>query len=206
MVVTNNSPAPPLRERKRLAAMKRVQRVALDRFRDEGFDAVTVEEVAADAEVSPMSVYRWFGTKEALVVWDEFDPPILSAVARRLTTHTPLDAVRDALVDLLDDVYDRERDTALARARLIYAEPALLAAADRNGRALRSALADVFTDAGVPGRRARIVAAVAGALLEVAVDTWQREDGARTLAELLTEVFADHAALLHDVTPVVEHA
>jgi AcrR family transcriptional regulator len=206
MVVTNNSPAPPLRERKRLAAMKRVQRVALDRFRDEGFDAVTVEEVAADAEVSPMSVYRWFGTKEALVVWDEFDPPILSAVARRLTTHTPLDAVRDALVDLLDDVYDRERDTALARARLIYAEPALLAAADRNGRALRSALADVFTDAGVPGRRARIVAAVAGALLEVAVDTWQREDGARTRAELLTEVFAAHAALLHDVTPVVEHA
>jgi AcrR family transcriptional regulator len=192
MVVTNQ---PPLRTRKRLAAMKRVQRVALDRFDERGFDAVTVEEIAAAADVSPMSVYRWFGTKESLVVWDEFDPPILTAVAERLGTHAPLDAVRDALVDLLDDIYDRERDTALDRARLIYAEPALLAAADRNARALRSALADVFTDAGVPVDRARIIAAVAGALLEVAVDAWQREGGGRPLAAHLTEVFAGHAAL-----------
>ncbi|HEX6256173.1 MAG TPA: TetR family transcriptional regulator [Euzebyales bacterium] len=186
--------------------MKRVQRVALQRFREQGFDAVTVEEIAAVAEVSPMSVYRWFGTKESLVIWDEFDPPILSAVAHRLATHAPLDAVRDALVDLLDDVYDRERDIALDRARLIYAEPALLAAADRNARALRTALAEVFTEGGVPTDRARIVVAVAGSLLEVAVDAWQRDDGRRPLADLLTDVFATHATLRDGAASTVEYA
>jgi AcrR family transcriptional regulator len=184
-----------LRERKRLRAMHRVQREAMRRFAADGFDAVTVEEIAAAAEVSPMSVYRWFGTKEALVIWDEFDPPILAAVDDRLAAQPPLDAVRDALVDLLDDVYDRERDLALDRARLIFAEPALLAAADRNGRVLRDALTGLFRGHGTPEPEARIAAAVAGALLEEAIWTWQHHDGQRPLAELITATFATHREL-----------
>ena len=153
-----------------------------------------------------MRFSRGCGRREALCIGDDCDPPILSAVAHRLATHAPLDAVRDALVDLLDDVYDRERDIALDRARLIYAEPALLAAADRNARALRTALAEVFTEGGVPTDRARIVAAVAGSLLEVAVDAWQRDDGRRPLADLLTEGFATHATLRDGAASTVEFA
>lgn len=176
--------------------MKRVQREAVRRFTERGFAAVTVEEIAAAAEVSPMSVYRWFGTKEALVVWDEFDPPILTAVSARLRDHGPLDAVRDALIDLLDEVYDRERANSLERAQLIFREPDLLAAADQNSRGLRTALAGVFVDPGrLPGHDAQIAAAVAVALLDTAVDRWQRDDGRRPLADLLREAFDAHEAL-----------
>lgn len=197
MVVTNSSPqAGSLRERKRLAAMRLVQREAIRRFRERGFAEVTVEEIAAAAEVSPMSVYRWFGTKEALVIWDEYDPPILAAVAERLRVVPPLAAVRDALVDLLDAIYDRERALALERAQLIYTEPALLAAADRNVRGLRSALCTVFVDhGGLTDEQAQVMAAVAAALLEVAVEAWQADDGARPLRDLLDEVFAAHEGL-----------
>ncbi|MBW3603572.1 MAG: TetR family transcriptional regulator [Actinobacteria bacterium] len=172
--------------------MKHVQREALQRFTDRGFDDVTVEEIADAAEVSAMSVYRWFGTKEALVIWDEFDPPILASVTERLTQgHPPLAAVRGALVALLDEVYDRERDLALARTQLIHREPALLAAATANGRALRDALTPVFAAHGqMTATRARVAATIATALLETAVDAWQREDGQRPLAELITESFA----------------
>jgi AcrR family transcriptional regulator len=177
--------------------MKRVQREAVARFTDRGFDGVTVEEVAAAAEVSPMSVYRWFGTKEALVVWDEFDPPILAAVADQLPDHAPLVAVRNAVVGLLGEVYDRERGISLQRAQLIFREPALMAAAERNTRVLRDALVEVFVDrTGVPTGDARVAAAVAVALLDVSIDAWQRDDGRRPLADLLTETFTMHGEMV----------
>ncbi|MEW9555492.1 TetR/AcrR family transcriptional regulator [Nonomuraea sp. NPDC050783] len=62
-----------LRERRRIKAMRAIQEHALDLFDERGFDAVTIEEIAAAAEVSPSSVYRYFGTKEGIVVADEFD-------------------------------------------------------------------------------------------------------------------------------------
>lgn len=187
MVVTNSTHS--LRERKRLAAMKRVQREAVQRFAAEGFGQVTVEQIAAAADVSAMSVYRWFGTKEALVIWDEFDPPILAELATRLADQPPLEAVRDTLIALLDDVYDRERALALDRAQLIFREPALLAAAEHNSRMLRDVFAELFrTHAGIDDRRARALAAVAMALLTTAIDEWQRHDGTR-LAELIAAAF-----------------
>jgi AcrR family transcriptional regulator len=183
--------ASSLRERKRLAAMKLVQQVAVARFVAEGFDRVTVEQIAAAADVSAMSVYRWFGTKEALVVWDEFDPPILAEVTARLGSATPLGAVRDALIALLDDVYDRERELALDRARLIFTEPALLAAGERNSRALRDALRELFVNgAGCDDVTAHALAATATALLAVAIEQWQLHDGQRPLADLISEIFA----------------
>jgi AcrR family transcriptional regulator len=175
--------------------MKRVQTEAVARFMAKGFDQVTVEEIASAADVSAMSVYRWFGTKEALVLWDEFDPPILAEVAARLADEPPLIAVRDAMVALLDDVYDRERALALDRARLVFREPALVAAGEQNARALRDALNELFlsrTNAGeldAGELDARAMAAVATALLSTAIEEWQRRDGLRPLAELITETF-----------------
>jgi AcrR family transcriptional regulator len=191
MIVTNTQPVGSLRDRKRLAAMKRVQQIAVERFLADGFDQVTVDEIAAAADVSAMSVYRWFGTKEALVLWDEFDPPILAEVAARLEASAPLTAVRDALVTVLNDVYHRERALALDRARLIFGEPALTAAGERNGRQLRDAFASLFVArAGLAEFDARVMAGVAAALLTVAIEQWQQHDGERPLAELIIDVFS----------------
>ncbi|NLG54261.1 MAG: TetR family transcriptional regulator [Rhodococcus sp.] len=74
---TQPPPAPGLRERKRLEAMRRIQASALDLFDRFGYRQFTVEQVAADAGVSPSSVYRYFGTKEQLILHDEYDPRIL---------------------------------------------------------------------------------------------------------------------------------
>ena len=60
--------------------MRAIQERALDLFDANGFGAVTIEEIAAAAEVSPSSVYRYFGTKEGILVADEFDAMSQEAV------------------------------------------------------------------------------------------------------------------------------
>ncbi|MGH8931423.1 MAG: TetR/AcrR family transcriptional regulator [Egibacteraceae bacterium] len=192
-----------LRDRKKLAAMKRVQWEAVRRFVEVGFDKVTVEEIADAADVSAVSVYRWFGTKDGIVIWDEFDPPILDTVAERLATEPPLDAVRNALVALLDRVYDRERSLALERVRLIFKEPTLRAASERNMRALRRALERQFCErAGMTELHARVTAGVAVGLLEIGIERWQLEDGRRQLGVLITEAFEALAAATRSSRPV----
>src|SRR2546421_7188052 len=79
-----------LRERWRINAMRTIQEQALDLFDARGFGDVTIEEIAAAAEVSPSSVYRYFGTKEGLVVADEFDSWSSEAVEDILDVNDPV--------------------------------------------------------------------------------------------------------------------
>ncbi|CAN5876565.1 TetR family transcriptional regulator [soil metagenome] len=177
-----------LRERKRQVAMKRIQRIAIDRFLAAGFAGATVEEIAAEADVSPVTIYRYFGTKEGLVLWDEFDPPILAEIDRRLRTDPPLRAVRDALVTLLDVVYDAERHLVLDRSRLIHKEPALLAAALFDSQRFKTAIAASYRSVTDEYSADVLASAAVGALI-TAVDHWQRRDGKVPLAHLIAQGF-----------------
>jgi AcrR family transcriptional regulator len=116
---------PGLRERKKLAAMRRIQEVALDLFDERGFDNVTIEKIAEAAEVSPSSVYRYFGTKEQVILWDDFDVQFFDAADVELATKPPVEAVRSALAEAMTRFY--ERNEALAQRKTKYAmeEPAL---------------------------------------------------------------------------------
>lgn len=67
-------------EQRKIEAMSRIQRVALDLFGRYGYREVTVEKVAGAAGVSPSSIYRYFGTKEMLVLYDETDPQVLEVL------------------------------------------------------------------------------------------------------------------------------
>lgn len=118
-----------LRARKKAATMRHIQRVALDLFDEHGFDGVTVEEVAAAAEVSPRTIYRYFGTKEQLVLLDELDEPVLD---RMLELAERMD-LREAFLQALREV-GAERlvpdvDTARRRARHMHEVPGVRAAA-----------------------------------------------------------------------------
>jgi AcrR family transcriptional regulator len=117
-----------LRERKRLAAMRRIQQVALDLFDEQGFGEVTIEQIAADAEVSPSSIYRYFGTKEQLVLWDEYDPAILRGVVEELHEAPPLEAIRRVISSLVGQVFDEEEPRIRRRVRYTLEEPSVRAA------------------------------------------------------------------------------
>jgi AcrR family transcriptional regulator len=63
-----------LRERKKARTRISLREHALRLFQAQGYDATTVEQIAEAAEVSPSTFFRYFPTKEDVVLQDDFDP------------------------------------------------------------------------------------------------------------------------------------
>ena len=100
-----------LRERNRHNAMRTTQRAALDLFEAQGFEQVTVAEIAEAVGMAASTIYRHFETKEAIVLWDEHDASLDAAFVGAFTRHPPLKAIRTVFVDELwvrEDLVDAE--------------------------------------------------------------------------------------------------
>ena len=74
----------PLIERKQLAAKRRAQALAFELLRDASFDGVAVEQIAEGSDLSPSTVYRYFGTKEGIFCGDERDDAVIDSFRDRL--------------------------------------------------------------------------------------------------------------------------
>ena len=86
-----------LRERKKARTRASIREHALRLFREQGYQATTVEQIAAAAEVSPSTFFRYFPTKEDVVLQDDMDTRLVEALARQPQDLAPLPAVRAAL-------------------------------------------------------------------------------------------------------------
>ncbi|WP_437676687.1 TetR/AcrR family transcriptional regulator [Sorangium sp. So ce131] len=91
-----------LRESKKRETRQRISDVATAMFFARGFDAVTVEEIAAAAHVSKMTVFNYFARKEDLLFdrEDEVKRLLREAIGERPQGQSPIDALR-RLVDRL---------------------------------------------------------------------------------------------------------
>src|SRR6266852_4291227 len=115
-----------LRERKKLKTKEAIQREALRLFQEQGYEATTIEEIAAAAEISPSTFFNYFPTKEDVVLFDAYDP-----VAIRMFLERPKDeplnvGLREVLKNLAA-VFERDERMILARGRLFLEVPELRA-------------------------------------------------------------------------------
>jgi AcrR family transcriptional regulator len=120
------APAPArcgLRERKKAKTRAAIQRHALRLFRESGYSATTMEQIAAAADVSPSTVYRYFPTKEDLILQDDYDPMMAAAFRAQPPELSTLEAFRAAANEVLTTVSTDDRAEALERARLSYTIP-----------------------------------------------------------------------------------
>ncbi|MEL7207063.1 MAG: TetR family transcriptional regulator [Actinomycetota bacterium] len=176
-----------LRSRRKLESMREIQSVAIAQFTERGFDAVTVGDLASAVGTSESTLYRYFGTKEGLVTWQEYEPALQAALLRRLVEQPPVDAIRDAHVEALAPAFDVGQ---LARITFIYGTPQVHAAAVEQSYLQHASLSRSLV--GATGESALAADVVAGACLsavDVATDHWQQAAGKVPLDELLVDAF-----------------
>jgi len=127
---------PSLRERKKAKTRATIQQHALRLFREQGYDATTVEQIADAAEVSPSTFFRYFPTKEEVVLWDDLDPQIIPAFEAQPGELGPIQALRGALRVVFSTLPAAEQAQQWERSQLILSVPEL-----------RMRMLDQFTDA-----------------------------------------------------------
>src|SRR5579863_5002838 len=118
-------PEPDWRQRKKNATRDRIRASALRLFGEQGYDATTVEQIAAAAGLSHMTFFRYFPTKEDVVLSDSYDPLLVGLIGQTPAAWPLTERIRSALVQGLRQVYDADRDTLLAQNKLIVSTPAL---------------------------------------------------------------------------------
>ncbi|MEU6781137.1 TetR family transcriptional regulator [Nonomuraea angiospora] len=121
------SDRPGLRERKKAKTRALIQKEALRLFREQGYAATTVEQIAEAAEVAPSTVFRYFATKEDLVLVDQF-PPFIEALQSAPAHLKPVPAVRAAMRVILAGQTAEEFAESMEREKLMFTVPELWAA------------------------------------------------------------------------------
>lgn len=184
-----DAPRLGLRARKKAAAMRRIQEVAVEQFEEHGFDAVTIEHIAEHAEVSPSSVYRYFGTKERLILHDEYDDLVFAAAERILRRYDPWTGFATAL-SLVQGTHFASDPLALRRVRIWFDTPAVRKEAYVVLAETAAALAPLMAAADRYGRTEadyRMVSASMIGAFSVAIEQWYAEGGTSDIASVAAQ-------------------
>ncbi|MGZ4219101.1 MAG: acyl-CoA-like ligand-binding transcription factor [Solirubrobacteraceae bacterium] len=118
-----------LRERKKARTRAAIQAAALDLFERQGYHATTVDQITAQAEVSQATFFRYFPTKEDVVLHDRYDPLLIADFRAQPPELSPLAALRRTLHAVLGSLPADELARERHRATLIIAVPELRARA-----------------------------------------------------------------------------
>ncbi len=86
-----------LRERKKLKTRAAIRREAMRLFAEKGFQATTVDEIAAAVEIAPSTFFVYFPRKEDVVLQDDLDPAIIQAFNSQPPGLGPIAALHNAL-------------------------------------------------------------------------------------------------------------
>src|SRR3954453_14752341 len=100
---------PGLRERRKKLTAAELEAAALRLFGERGFDAVTVDDIAAEADVSRRTFFRYSAPKGDPLLPHPFVPRagLRAAIAPRPADEPILTALRNALLSLTSDFEDR---------------------------------------------------------------------------------------------------
>jgi AcrR family transcriptional regulator len=179
-----------LRERKKLKTRRAIRAAAFARFAAQGYEGTTVDQIAADAEVSPSTFFRYFPTKEDLVITDDYDPIMEAELRARPAGESMLESALQAMLDPLRTVLAQERDDLLLRMQLLRANPAVRARSLVELDRTRAMLLQVFaerTGRPVTDLTLRAQISVLLAVSSEAAEYWAERNGEDDLIELLEQ-------------------
>ncbi|MEV0258818.1 TetR family transcriptional regulator [Streptomyces sp. NPDC050732] len=141
-----STPRPGLRERKKLKTRLAIREATYRLIREQGYEATTVEQIAEAAEVSPSTVFRYFPTKEDIVLTDEFDPLLERELRERPADEPIVESLRHVMRRAVGFVRTEEPEISRLRTKLMIEVPAvrsrMLESMSVTGGILRRAIAE----------------------------------------------------------------
>jgi AcrR family transcriptional regulator len=185
-------PEPDWRQRKKNATRDRIRASALRLFGEQGYDATTVEQIAAAAGVSHMTFFRYFPTKEEVALSDSYDPLLAGLIGQTPAAWPLAERIRTALLQGLRQLYDTDRDILLAQNKLIVSTPALrerLWASQMDTQQLILQALDAGQDNPHPSFQDKVTVAACLAAATTAILTWVENNGTPDLPDLLEQAF-----------------
>ncbi|WP_406173004.1 TetR/AcrR family transcriptional regulator [Streptomyces sp. NBC_00996] len=120
-------PQPGLRERKKMKTRIAIRDATYRLIQEQGYDATTIEQIAEAAEVSPSTVFRYFPTKEDIVLTDEHDPILEQELRARPADEPWFDSLRFVLRKAIGLGNTEEPEVTRLRTRLMVEVPAVRA-------------------------------------------------------------------------------
>jgi AcrR family transcriptional regulator len=183
-----------LRERKKERTRERLVEAALRLFTQRGYEETTIDEVVDAVEVSPRTFFRYFQSKDdVLVAWvDEFIDRVRDALAATPPDEEPFTALGNALTEAVA-VYDAQRTHFIALERFIARTPAIRAQKlEKLGRCAQIMSEALAQRLGVDAQRdlaPRLLANCAIGILGAAVSIWIVQGGKGNLAKIVDHAF-----------------
>ena len=188
-----------LRERKKARTRASLREHALRLFREQGYQATTVEQIAAAAEVSASTFFRYFPTKEDVVLQDDMDARMFTALEHQPPGLGPVAAVRAAAQQVFASYTGADIDVIAETTNLTMTVPEIRARAlDEFARTITVVAEAVARRAGRPADDLAvrtIAGAVVGVIMSITIpwegwsdrtsfeDTFARIDQALALLE-----------------------
>ncbi|MFI1562651.1 TetR/AcrR family transcriptional regulator [Streptomyces sp. NPDC020490] len=137
-----------LRERKKIKTREAIRTATFELIGEQGYEATTIDQIAERAEVSPSTVFRYFPTKEDIVLTDEYDPVMLEELRARPVDEPWIDSVRHIMGKALDLLVQESPEVVRMRAQLGVQVPAvrsrIFESMSQTARLMRGAIAERF--------------------------------------------------------------
>jgi AcrR family transcriptional regulator len=188
-----------LRESKKQQTREALASAAVDLIIERGFDATTVEDIAASVQVSPRTFFRYYPTKEDVVV-DLLREGVIDLVQRLAArpADEPLStALRQAALGWAD--LDPEQATRLLKlSQVLRSSPCLQPRFDRQRQVgLKELEREVAVRLGLDGRagaaavdcRPQLIVTLVSAVIGDAVQRWSLAGGSEPLAGFIQDGF-----------------
>ncbi|MFI6519868.1 TetR family transcriptional regulator [Spirillospora sp. NPDC050679] len=189
-------------------ARGRLEKAAMELYNDKGFDATTVAEIAARAEVTERTFYRHFADKREVL----FQPNALADVLAHATAAAdalaPLEVITHALTEAAP-VFEERAELVRQRQAVIAANPELQERELTKLASLVSTLGRALRERGLDSATAALAAEIGIAAFKVAFERWIDDPDQHALAQHIRETLdatrhltapAEHAAATDDAS------
>ena len=164
-----------------------IQAEAYRLFSEKGYADTTVEDIADAAAISPRTFFRYFPTKEDVVIWDEYDPLALELLDARPDDEPLAETFRAIIRETLGGLYRHDPEQLLARLTISATVPEIRARIRDAGTHGIEELAPLLahkTRARPDELQLRVIGSAMLAAVFVALDVWQKDGGKGDLLAL----------------------